>query len=377
MENPPVPFGTSVRSTWQFSLDKIRADTSIYSPEQQEALIALFRWCIDQRHPMSKVDAARRLSISDNLLYKLFTGSYRHPETKEPLSFPDNLVERIQDFLKLESSRYDAGETAFVVTPTVKKVWTACHLARESQSPVILWGPSHVGKTWALRAYQAQENHGRTFLAELDAASGLGGMVKTIADSCGISDKSNTSALIERIKHALSPNSLLIIDEVHLLKHTYRLNSFFACIEVLRRIYDKVRCGMVLSWTNLDDLKSASQGELIQLWRRGVHKVALPTMPTKADLGAILAHSGLDFPARDFKVVFNGSNAHGKPVEIIEHPYDILRQLAKNQGLKSITERLRYARKVANKASVGLTWDSFIQAHLTIESQATPEPDWN
>ena len=363
-----VPLGTSIRASWQFSLDQIQQNTAHFKLGDREALVGLFRWCIDPTHPMPKAEAARRVGVSDNMLYKLFTGKYTHPETKELLPFPDGLADKIREFLKLESQRYEAGENQFVLTPTAKKIVLACELARESQSPVIMWGPSHIGKTWALRYAQQTNNHGRTFLAEFGAASGLGGMVRCLAEACGISDRSNTAYLVERIGNALTPNTLFILDEVHLLKHTYRLNSFFACIEVIRRIYDKARCGFVLSWTNIDNLKHASQGELIQLWRRGVHKIALPVMPTKADLAAILKHNGLEFPARDLRITV----AH-----ITESPYEILRQLSKHQGLKAITERIRYARKLANKSQGRISWEKFVEAHLTIESQSTPEPEWS
>lgn len=361
-ENP----SDTVRASWNFSLDKIRENTAHYSSEEQESLIALFRWCIDPQHPMRRDEAARRIGCSGNLLYQLFTGVYRNPDKSLRGPSPE-LVRSIQEFLSLEAKRFASGDNEFVETPTAKMVFTACDLARESQSPVILWGPSHIGKTWSLAHYAAHNNHGKTFMTELEAASGLGGMVRTIADACGISDNSNTAALIDRIKRALTPNSLLIVDEVHLLKHTYRLGSFFACIEVLRRIYDKTRCGMVLSWTNLDHLKSASQAELVQLWRRGVHKRALPIMPTKADLAAILHHAGMKFPEKGMRVSVR---------KIEEEPYEVLRSLAKHHGLKAITERIRYARKLAGKASERVNWTHFIDAHLRIEKQAQQEGEW-
>ena len=383
-KTPPEPNPSdTIRASWNFSLDKIRQDTAHYPPEAQEALIALFRWCIDDRHPMRRRDAAYRLQCSENLLYQVLTGSYRDPD--KSLRPPSkDLIKRIHDFLALEQKRFEAGQTEFVITPTAKQIFLACDLARESQSPVILWGPSHIGKTWAFRYNQNHHNHGRTFLAELEAASGIGGMVRKLADSCGISDKSNTASLIERIKRALTPNTLLIVDEVHLLKHTYRLNSFFACIEVLRRIYDHCQCGMVLSWTNLDSLRSASQGELVQLWRRGVHKIALPIMPTKGDLAAILAHAGLPgdtykesgkelgvFPSRDLQVTVSTPKG-----PIVESPYEILRSLAKTEGLKAITERLRYGQKLALKKNVKLSWASFVDAHLRIEKESIQEAEW-
>jgi DNA transposition AAA+ family ATPase len=370
-ENTHEPLNQTVRATWNFSVDQALADMARYKPEHRDALLALMRWCIDPRHPMKKVDAAIRIGCSDNLLYQLYTGRYRKPD-KTPADPSDDLIRKIGEFLKIEAERYALGETEFIETPTAKKVFTACNLARESQSPVIMWGPSHIGKTWALRQYQQANNHGKTLLAELEAASGLGGMVRTLAGAAGISDKSNTAALVERIKAGLTPNTLLIVDEVHLLKHTYRLNSFFACIEVLRRIYDYCRCGVVLSWTNIDSLKGASQGELVQLWRRGVHKIALPLMPTKGDIAAILHKNGLEFPDAKFTV-----SVPARREVIVETPYEILRQLARNDGLKAITERVRYARKLSGKTGGNISWAHFVDAHLRIVKEAIAEPEWN
>jgi len=202
----------------------------------------------------------------------------------------------------------------------------------------------------------------------MKAASGLGGMVRAMAHSAGISDKSNTADLIQRIKNASSPNTLWILDEVHLLANTYRKGSFFACMEVIREIYDETECGIALLFTLLDEVKAASQKELQQLWRRGVHKVPLPAMPTKGDLAAILEHNGLQFPEKDLKITVGG---------IVDQPYEILRQQAKLNGLKAITERIRYARKLANKKAGPVSWTHFVDAHLRIQKQSIQEGEWD
>ena len=144
---------------------------------------------------------------------------------------------------------------------------------------------------------------------------------------------------------------------------------------------------MVLSWTNIDELRAASQGELVQLWRRGVHKKALPVMPTKADIGCILSAAHLpgepvkldgrtvpdcEFPDRSLEI-----EIPHQPKPIVESPYEILRLLARREGLKAITERIRYARKFANKQRSAITWRNFVEAHLTIERESLQEPEWN
>jgi DNA transposition AAA+ family ATPase len=372
--------GVTIRSSWNFSVDNIRSDCARYDNEAKDALISAFLWCNDPRHPLSKPDFARRIGASDNLLYKLYTGKYRGPNGEQLEPSPE-LIKSIRQFLALEKERFEAGETTFVATPTAKKIGTACELARESQSIVFLWGPSHIGKTWALEHHAAMNNHGRTIYSRLEAASGLGGMVRRIAHDIGISDNSNTASLITRIKRGLTPETLLILDEVHLLAYTYRKGSFHNCMEVIREIHDSTKSGVVLCFTILDDVKAASQKELQQLWRRGVHKVPLPVMPTKGDIATILADVNLPFPARDISltVQMDGVNDNGKriKVQVTEKPYEILRQLARHEGLKAITERIRYGRKLASRAGTDLGWAHVIEAHLLIQKQATQEGEWH
>lgn len=360
-----TPFG--VRASWQVSLDNIQAALSHEKEPVRELLVAAYRWCIDDRHPMSRAEFARRCNYSNNTIYRIYAGKYLDAETKARLPVPDDLIRNVKAFLDVEQQRFLAGRTEFVMTPSAKRIHVGCDLARESQTIVIMWGPSHIGKTWALRDYSTKNNHGRTILVELDAASGLGGMVRRIAESCGVSQHSNTNDLVNRIKRAITPNTLLIIDEVHLLHHTYRKSSFFSCIEVLRRIHDHTQCGMVLSWTILDNLRAASQGELQQVWRRGVHKIALPLMPTKGDISAILRHAGMEFPDR------HETATAGR---ITEKPYEVLHQVAKRDGLKAITERIRYARRLAGKSNEKVRWDHFIDAHIRIARESVQQVEW-
>jgi DNA transposition AAA+ family ATPase len=364
-----VRSGDNVRASWPFSLHTIRVNMSHCSPEGKEALISAFLWCTDAKHPVSRDEFATRVDYSANVIYKLLSGKYLHPETKKQMDIPVDLVRAIKHFLSLERERFLGGTNEFVLTPTAKKIFTACHLARESQTPVFLWGPSHIGKTWALEQYAADNNHGRTAYFRMKAASGLGGMIRRMCEGLGISPNSNTAQLTDYIKNAVTRDMLLIFDELHLLMYTYRRASFFACLEVIREIYDEVQCGMVLCGTRLmvDKINEGQRGEMEQLLRRGVHRTALPDMPTKGDIGAILDHWKLAFPKPGAAVSVQG---------LQENPYDVVRQLAKKNGLKAITERLRYGRKIAQKRGGRLTWEDFIEAHLTIAEQAESEGEW-
>lgn len=361
--------GDNVRASWNTSADHIRSNTAHCAEDETETLLALFRWCTDPLHPVSRYDAAGRMGVSDALIYQLLTGKYRDPETRQSKRPSAEFLRKCREFLANEAKQFELGKSAFVLTPTARKIETALNLARESSTIVFIYGPSQIGKTWAAQLhYTPANNHGRTIYCRLKAASGLGGMVRAMADAAGISDKGNTADLIRRLKKGTSPNTLWIVDECHLLANTYRRGSFFACMEVLREIHDETRCGMALLFTLLDDVKAASQKELQQLWRRGVHKVPLPVMPTKGDLAAILKSHGLEFPDRALRVTVLG---------VAEQPYEVLRQQALHNGLKAITERLRYGVKLADKAKTRLRWEHFIEAHLRIEKQAEQEGVWN
>jgi DNA transposition AAA+ family ATPase len=367
--------GNNVRASWNVSLDELQKNISHSSEEAQELFTWCFLWCIDEAHAMRLEEFALQVHSDKTTIQRIIRGSYFHPETKVRMPIGEKLVKAMKKFRELEQERMRQARKGFVMTPTARRIWTACDLARESRSPVFLIGPSHIGKTWSLVEYKETHNHGHTVYVRLNAASGLMGMIRAIAASLGISDKAATPALIGRIKTVLKkrPNILLIFDEVHQLMYTYRKQSFFACLEVLREIYDEtgvgfVLCGTELLFKNIKDNRS----DLEQLLRRGVHRVVLPDQPTRGDVEAIVQNLGMQMPGKNetLTVKING-------VDILETPFAILKQIGKEEGLKAITERLRYAGKFARKEEKKLGWQHFVRAHLTIKENASTEDDWN
>ena len=367
--------GNNVRASWNVSLDDLQKAVSNSSPEAQELISWCFLWCIDDAHPMTLPEFALEVHSDKTTIWRIIRGSYMHPDTKARMAIGEKLIANMRRFRAIAQERARSVRTDFVETPTAKRIFTACDLARESRSPVFLIGPSHIGKTWALIEYKERNNHGHTVYVRMAAASGLMGMVRAIAESLGISDKSATPALVGRIKTSLRkrPNTLLIFDELHQLMYTYRKQSFFACLEVLREIYDETGVGIVLCGTELlfKSIKD-NRSDLEQLLRRGVHRVVLPDQPTRGDVEAICQHLGLELPAKGVTVA-----AKVGGVMITDEPFAILKQVGKEEGLKAITERLRYASKFARKGETQIAWTHFVRAHLTIKQAALTEHDWN
>lgn len=364
--------GDTVRASWKFSLDAVRSNIAYMSPEAKELLVWAFTWCIDPEHPMHFAEFAEKVGASENKFYKIYSGKDRHPTSGQLMDLSAGMLEALKKFRRLELQRAKLGRTKFVLTPTARRVYHACDLARESQTPVILYGASHIGKTEAAKQYCIDNNHGRSVLVELEAVSGLMGVLKAIAEKVGVSPNANTPDLIARIKKALTPDMVLILDEVHLLANTYRKGSFFACMEEIRRIYDFRRFGLVLTFTMLgyEETEKHRKRELEQVFRRGVHRINLGDRPTTADLREIFASVGLEMPARADTVTVRTGHT-----PITESPYEMLRQLAAEQGLKAIVERLRYGTKLADGQD--LAWEHVVKAHLLIQKNATaPAHGW-
>ena len=358
--------GDTVRASWNMSADKVRQamQSKGYPLEVQETMMALLLWCIDDRHPVRRSHVADELGVSQNQIYQILTGIYEKPQRA--------LMEKIRAWLASEQLKFGLSKDDFIESPTAKQVFLACNIARKRHKPVILAGPSQIGKTEALRFDRAQNNHGKTFMAELDAASGYAGLVRCLAKACGLSPKRSIDDLVVGIRRILTKDTVLIIDEMHLLKHTYQRQAFFKSVEFVRRTWDFCQCGMVLSWTNLKDLENASQDELAQAWRRSIYKVVLPEMPTKGDLAAFLKHYGLEFPQKDLQVIIPGKKS------IIEKPYEVVRQVAGRDGIGAINERLIQAKISAeDEGKRQITWQHFLEAHLKIEMLAVPEPKWS
>lgn len=361
--------GNNVRASWNFSADALAANTAHYNAEARELLRWCFSFCIDPRHSMRREEFAKRVGYSDNVIWKIYTGSYKHPQSGELLDVPAKLVNAMRQFRKVERERAELGAKGFVRTPSVLAMWDHCDLAREMQMPLMIVGGSQIGKTVALVQYALRNNHGSTPYVRLAASSGMHGMIRAIAEAVGVSPKSEAKRLVQRIINAISPNTLLILDEVHLLAYTYRKESFFACLEVIREIYDATQCGMILCMTNIGygKIEAERKNALEQLCKRGPVPLKLGQAPTVDDVRAIVCDWRLEWP---------GPRTVVEAAGVKEHPLALLRQLAREEGLTAIMARLYWARKLATRASEDLTWEHVIEAHYTIIARNTPPQPW-
>lgn len=363
-----MPTTISPRNSWPISLDIIQNKLATANPTYRESLIKAFTHCI--AHQISLPAFADAVGYDPSTILKILRADYRDPRSGDLYDIPKKLHDAITTWLRTQATTSQPLPSDFITTPTAKKIWQHCDLARESRTPVFLYGASHLGKTWALQRYAHDHNHGQTILVRVPTAAGLLGLVRAIAAALTIPTHGTSSHLIERIKNALTPQMVLILDEVHQLIYTYRKEAFFACLEVLRSIHDHVGCGMVLCTTDVFRHKIEHQYKetLQQLLNRGVHRLELGSTILAADLRAILAHHCLLWPKKSDRITVGPYN---------ESPHEIIHTLAKHHGLKSITERIRYGKKIAATQKATAEWEHFISAHLIIQNNSLPPAnDW-
>jgi DNA transposition AAA+ family ATPase len=364
--------GDTVRGSWPFSLDTIRKNITYMSPDAKELLVWAFTWCLDGEHPIRREEFADRVGYSSNAIYKIYAGKYKHAETGQLMDAPTKLLRAIRDFRRLELARAKLGRQNFIFTPTVKQIYWAIEQARRSRRPLMIYGGSQIGKTEAFKQNCIDFNHGKTVLVEIEAINGQRGLVQAIAVKLGISPKGNTATLTDRIKGAITSDMVIILDEVHLLANVYRRGSFFSCMEWIRRLWDMTKCGLVLSYTDLgySSTEEERKRELLQIFRRGVLKVNLGSQPKAADVRAIVQASGLDWADRHEEVRVTKS--------VVETPFAALKQLAADNGLSAIIERIRMANEIAaDDERKEITWLDFLKAHFAIaKTGMQPENDW-
>ena len=365
--------GDTVRASWNFSGDAIRANIAHVSPEAKELLVWAFAWCIDPAHPIHFREFADRIGMHHLTLRKIYSGTYTHPETGVRLDLSEKYTKAIRGFRRLELARAKMGAQDFIRMPTALRIYWAIDQARKSGRPVMIFGGSQIGKTEACRQNAIEFNHGKTILVEIEAVSGLRGLLQAIAVKLGISPDTNTPDLIKRIKKALTRDMVLILDEVHLLANVYRRGSFFACMEEIRRIWDHCKCGLVMTFTELGYEQAAEQRkrELMQVFRRAVFKVNLGSAPSVADIKAFA--ESYDLPWDDRNVAIPVTK------HISDTPIKALKLLANEEGLTAIIERARLAHELAaDDGRTAITWRDFMVAHYSVLQQAEkPSTGWD
>ena len=241
--------------------------------------------------------------------------------------------------VRLWQERAGFGQRIYVPTAIAKKVESVCEFALTRQVPVILTGLSQQGKTTALKRFAEQSDAAVRFV-RIPAACSLSEFLDELCEACGVaSHHFNNGLRKHRVMTTLNDRSLLIVDELHELVISCTKASALKICEVLREIYDRTGCGMVLCGTDtlrIDLLEGAHAAWLDQLVQRSV-SVSLPRQLTAQDIRAV-------------------AKAYGLADELDERA----REAIKGMRMNILCLLLSSARDLALRTGKPLTWALFV-----------------
>lgn len=366
----------AARGTWNWSVAEMRNNTNYLDAVAQTNLLECVHWCL--QHGISRQEFGAQTGIDPTTIYKLCKGTYINAKG-EQLQISAEMLAKLERWLSDQRITKTLAK-GFVMTPTVNAVQRGCALAMESRTPVFLYGPSQIGKTIALSHF-ARPRQATVIYLRMSIVGSYAAIIQDLAKALHLRAAGVRNDIFKAALRAMTRDMLVIIDEAHELLHNHGNKSFFKSIEIIREIYDRVGCGMILSFTDVmwDRIVQDKHDEMQQLLRRGIHRICLGTvdgMPLREDAEAFLGNVGLHMPAPGEMVTVTGTKAQPlrRPQQV--NAWEALVSILKEDGIKSLTERLRYAKTLADRDCEPLTWQYLALTHRIVSENATKAKSW-
>jgi len=250
-----------------------------------------------------------------------------------------DLAERIESYLNNEETAIaeavSSGHLKFAMTTASQDIFkTASYASTEHKIGVIVGVPG-CGKTISVNEYKRRNPN--NILIEISPIVTQRSLLRDICTGLKI-----PVYYTNREKHSPIPNSILFKQIVEQLIGTRRLlmadegeNLTTGCLEIIRRIHDFTRVGVLLSGTNklLDRLRGPRR-ELQQLYSR----VGIWKQITLLKIGDVRAILQINFP-EGLKYANNFLQLSKNNGRILEHLIDLVRKTIHETG-EELTEEL-------------------------------------
>ncbi len=183
-----------------------------------------------QESGLSQNKVAIKLDVSGSTVSQYLAGKYGGDIQA--------IDKKVKELVERHTSRDKNVVSEFVQTATANKILGACKLAHEQVETSLIVAHSGLGKTTAVKQYAKVVDN--VILIEVDPTYSTKAILKQLCKKLKMSDKPRANyemmgLIVERLTGS---DMLIIVDEAEYLS----TNTF----EVLRRIHDKARVGLVL-----------------------------------------------------------------------------------------------------------------------------------
>lgn len=182
---------------------------------------------------------AKEAGVSATTLSQVLSGTYA--------ADPARVVERLAAWLSARDERRQAmlpPLPGFVPTPTASRILAALAYAQMAGDCAVIYGAAGVGKTMAIREYQA--THPSVWVATMTPGhAGVTAALEEVAAAVGVKDCPQSPARIHRevAARVAGTGGLLIVDEAQHLS--------VAALDALRSIHDAGGVGLALVGNDL------------------------------------------------------------------------------------------------------------------------------
>lgn len=321
--------------------DIVNKATQDLPDNQRSALRRFHAYYIE--NGLSIEEAAKLIDVSGSTLSLVFHGRYG--------ARLDNVVSAINSFFNLLDKRSQSRKLNFIETALTRRIWQICESALEFQKVAFLFGDQQIGKTEALKAYQATHNHGSTIYVEVPTGGNLLDFLIALAEKLRISPCQRVALLRRHIINAFDDRMLLIVDELHRTVDDQAKSMSVRTVEFIRELFNSRQCGVVLCATNVfrDEMEKGSLEKILrQLKRRRLCSLQLPSVPTREDLNTFAAAYGLA-----------PSAGEARKLEV---------QMIEQEALGMWLTLLRMASKLATQKKAKMDWAHVLSAYQGLQA---------
>jgi len=356
--------------------DQIRKAIEDLPNEQRDLIWWFSQWCRKNDFTRKELGGVLKKPggggfYSDDSIIQLLTGGrIRRGENI------DALLEAITALRKVEDHREGQVTSGFVETRLFREIERRCLKALHRQRIMFIFGDSQIGKTESLLEVRRRHNHGQTIYVETPTGGGVGGFIYALAKQFSIPTKMGYRAsLRDRVIESFDSRMLLIVDEAH---RCLRPGSM-AGLEVfsfLRELWNRRKCGLVLSLTNEGRdqfLHGPHAAQLAQLWRRRITPLQLPSVPPDDDAALFATAYGLPEATDDpvtIQVSLTDEQGHTQTRKHTDRPLRLQRDALKNEGLGVWIGILQDAADMARDQGKKISWGAVIKAHAQSVAEA-------
>lgn len=305
-----------------------------YTPEMKQTLAWLISYSVE--HNWILGDLAALAGVSAKTMRNVLKGTYEANVEPHLLS-----LAALRARLTIEQTGEDLP---FVETKLARYTMDLAEFTRRYHYAAVMIGPTQWGKTEAVKEY-ARRYPDKVVLVRCPVSASPTRLLYRIAKQIGISARMKPEETIDSILRYLTPDHLLIVDEIH---HVLRSDKMgMKGVEQVRELRDMSGCGLLLTAT--PEFQTAMEedpiwsGMLTQLSKRNACRVyRLPATISTDDLRQVWDFYGFPEPDAGLRASIEAT--------------------AQESGYGVLTKRMNLAKVAADNAGVPVTWDYYLGA---------------